>query len=167
MSYKLIVWFRIVFTCCFVGSRGGDRLDAFSAPTSPTGPQMGDIDASVAGEGHGGAATTASAQQQQQSTILRNPLRGSKCNLFGQFFLVRKWLLISLSLVGDSPLLLVTFVLKTVTVQFLVIEIVFVVKDSELLTWYCFYCCLFLFLALVGSSVDRFTVDLLFMLLLN
>lgn len=73
-----------LYPCCFVGSRGGDRVDAFSAPTSPTstGPQSG-IGVAMADGGGDGQQSTAAGQQ--QTTILRNPLRGSKCNCFWRF----------------------------------------------------------------------------------
>lgn len=75
-----------LYPCCFVGSRGGDRVDAFSAPTSPTGPQSGIGAAMADGAGDGQQSTTASGSAaQQQTTILRNPLRGSKCNCFWRF----------------------------------------------------------------------------------
>lgn len=77
---------------CLVGSRSGDRIDAFSAPTSPMGPPpSGGYSSRAADGGDGGQQEAASGnngqsqQQQQQTAILRNPLRGSKCKLFGDF----------------------------------------------------------------------------------
>lgn len=80
---------------CLVGSRSGDRLDAFSAPTSPMAPPQtqGGGRQGIAGqpESHGGGGMEdegeseqqtekgTNGQAQQQTTILRNPLRGSKC----------------------------------------------------------------------------------------
>ena len=70
---------------CFIGNRssGGDRLDAFSAPTSPMGPPPSGGIGSSSGthaDNNGQQQETNGQANQQQNTILRNPLRGSKCN---------------------------------------------------------------------------------------